>query len=128
MGRASRSAKARHIHATSTPMPYPMAPVMPQTSPCIRPVRGSNEGESDRHTKTRAPTSPGSEYRSAVRDARSPRRLGDASFGAHPRSWGPRDPLMAPHVVERMARLRMPHPAATPLSAEGEIMRITSSR
>jgi hypothetical protein len=50
--------RARHTHTASTPMPYPTAPVMPQTNPRIRPVRGSNEGESDRHTKTNAPTRP----------------------------------------------------------------------
>jgi hypothetical protein len=31
--RGSRSAKARQIHANSTPSPYPMAAVMPQTRP-----------------------------------------------------------------------------------------------
>src|SRR3954451_3440826 len=40
-----------------------MAPVMPQTSPWMTPVRGNSEGDRDRHTKTRAPTSPGSVYR-----------------------------------------------------------------
>ena len=31
--RAGRSAKARQIHAATTPSPYPMAAVMPQTIP-----------------------------------------------------------------------------------------------
>ena len=40
-GSGSRSAKARHTQAATTPTPYPIAPVMAYTSAWITPVRGS---------------------------------------------------------------------------------------
>ena len=59
-GRGSRSAKARQIHAATTPSPYPIAAVTPQTSPWMRPPRGSSDGVKDRHARTSAPQLPGS--------------------------------------------------------------------
>ena len=43
-GRRSRSAKARQIDAASTPSPYPMAAVIPKTTPWMMPPRGSSDG------------------------------------------------------------------------------------
>src|SRR3954447_11155233 len=68
-GRTSRSAKARTMTASTTPRPYPMAAVTPQTIPWITPVRGSSDGVNDRHEKTTAPQKPGT-----VRLCHCPRR------------------------------------------------------
>ena len=58
--RGSRSANARQIEAADTPSPYPMAAVMPKTTPWMMPPRGSSDGVNERHPATSAPQQPGS--------------------------------------------------------------------
>ena len=60
-GRGSRSTTARQAAAANTPRPYPTAAFTPHTSPCTSPLRGSSDGVNDRHVKTSANHSPGSE-------------------------------------------------------------------
>jgi hypothetical protein len=58
VGSGSRSAKARHTQAATTPTPYAIAPVMAYTSAWITPVRGSSDGGVT-GTRRPAPREPG---------------------------------------------------------------------
>src|SRR3712207_7891636 len=47
--------------AARTPSPYPIAALIPLTTPCATPLRGSSDGVSDTHTSSTAPQLPGSD-------------------------------------------------------------------
>src|SRR6478752_8341564 len=70
VGRAGRSAKSRHTRAPRTPRPYPIAALMPQTTPWNAPGRGTSEGVNDRQAKATATQAPGRVYRNRRRGCR----------------------------------------------------------
>src|SRR5262249_60824156 len=94
--RGPRSAKARQMDAAHTPSPYPMAAVMPQMMPWMRPPRGSSEGVKERHAKMIAPQEPGSVTSSSLRrfrglaDGGAPSAVATAVGGPAGGGVGPR--------------------------------------
>ena len=94
-GSGSRSAKARHTQAATTPTPYPIAPVMAYTSAWITPVRGSCPPHLTltEWTRLRAPADPSPAARQPMESFRPVRADDEAtghgyveSFDTHRRS------------------------------------------
>ena len=117
-GSGSRSAKARHTQAATTPTPYPIAPVMAYTSAWITPVRGSSDGGVT-GTRRPVPREPGQRVpphqpeRAGAARRPQPQRRVVAADTAGPMSSAPH-----PHRVDTTASARGSQPRGP--AADGE--------
>ena len=137
-GRADGGRDGRRTPATpghrATPSPYPIAPVIPATSPWNGPGRGTSEGVNDRHTNTTATHAPGRVYRNRRRAGRSVGRLstGAASVvcppggGSVAGSWTSAEPdgvtMLIVHLASaaRLSHCSRPMSRICPQRASGD--------